>query len=101
MRTVSRKLPTISATATIIPVATESAALATDVRRSDAGNDAAASRPTMPNVRSSTGDASREVTRTIAGASKENPATTQSTATYPATAIPSIGGKREINAAAM
>ena len=43
MRTVSRKLPTISATATIIPMASESAALAIDVRRSDAGIDAEAS----------------------------------------------------------
>ena len=40
MRTVSRKLPTISATATIMPVASDSAALAIEVRRSDAGSDA-------------------------------------------------------------
>ena len=81
MRTVSRKLPTISATATIIPVASDSAALATDVRRSDAGSDAAARRPTMPNMRSSSGEARREVVRTMAGASSEKPATTHSTAT--------------------
>ena len=81
MRTVSRKLPTISATATIIPVASDSAALATDVRRSDAGSDTAARRPTMPNARSSSGENRREVARTIAGASSEKPATTNSTAT--------------------
>ena len=61
MRTVSRKLPTISATATIIPMASESAALATEVRRREAGSETAARRPTTPNARSKTGAKRREV----------------------------------------
>ena len=45
MRTVSRKLPTISATAIIMPVASDNAALATDVRRNDAGNSTSTRNP--------------------------------------------------------
>src|SRR3954451_8643325 len=98
-RTVSRKLPTISATATIIPIASESAAEAIEVRRSEAGIDAEASSPTMPNI-ARYGVRSRfAIAVTIIGASAEKPATTKRTAMYPATAIPFHAGNRESSAA--
>src|SRR5207237_10072528 len=79
-RTVSRKLPTISATAIIIPVATARAAVATAVRRSDARIDAGASWPIVPKIARS-GVASQDVAIvTIAGASSEKAMTTNSTA---------------------
>ena len=81
MSTVTRKLPTITVTATIIAIASDSAAFAIDVRRSDAGSEAAARCPTIPNARCIGGAKIAEVPRTIAGASSEKPATTSSTAT--------------------
>ena len=79
--TVSRKLPIITATATIIPVASASAAVATEVRRSDAGIDAAASCPTMPKARRIGASSARDAAMMMSGASSEKPATVKSTAT--------------------
>jgi len=79
-RTVSRKLPTISATATIIPIASDNAAEAMDVRRNDAGIVAEANSPTMPNMARYGARRRLEAAVTIIGARAEKPATTKRTA---------------------
>ena len=80
MRTVSRKLPTIKATAIIIPVATASAAVATAVRRSDARIDAGASCPIVPYIAPSGLTSNDAATVTIVGDSNEKLMTIRSTA---------------------
>ena len=61
-------------------MARESAAEAIDVRRSDAGIEAEASCPTMPNAPRNGTFSARETPVTIMGASAENPTTMSSTA---------------------
>ena len=64
-----------------MPMARESAAEAIDVRRSDAGIEAEASCPTMPNARRIGASSARDAAMMMSGASSEKPATVKSTAT--------------------